>query len=51
MLFSPDKTSFFNSSLSDSRIFLPFEYVSVETLAVLANFFVVLIGIIGFSDF
>lgn len=37
MLFSPDNTSCLSSSLSELRIFLPFEYVSVDTPAVLAN--------------
>ena len=38
MLISPDNTFSLTSSLSESRIFLPLEYVSVDTLAVSASF-------------
>ena len=35
---SPVCTRFFKSSSSESRIFFPFEYVSVDTPAVSTNF-------------
>lgn len=38
MLISPDITFCLTSSLSESKIFLPLEYVSVDTPAVSANF-------------
>ena len=37
MLFSPKRTSCFSFSLSESSIFFPLEYVSVDTPAVSAN--------------